>query len=951
MTSKHDKRRFTVDPEAVAALKSLWAEETEADETCWAYREAAAVLDTFDAQKIRPFGAKPLPNGYPAPEKDASTISATAGDKTKAQWRLAFDVRQEALERLGSKPRMQAALKANPERPDTPMQKILEAVVTETVPALESLSREELSALLNVSRWLETVLPTHELPDASRLAVAFARADLLAPCRHLLMGGFVDRTRQLEKLKAFLWQEEPSPPMLLHGIGGIGKSTLLAKLTLDEIADNGDRLLLVPIDVDRPRVRPHHPYTFLREAVAQIVRQVPELAGAGESMAHHLRELGARYSVSQEGEEFESTRYSEKDVDFIQSEMIDAFHDFLTPALPSTDGRVLITIDTFEEAQVLGSDVAEHLVSLFDQLARSCPTARIVFSGRVRADDRLRKDGKPVEEHEELLPGAPYILLKSLDKRSALSLLASQLKEEAPRPNRKDLEDVLAVVGQNPMCIKLAARIIQLEGTDALFSDKHRAELITHLRDAKIQAFLFGRILDHFQTERIKPLAYPGLIVRRVTPDIIRQVLAEPCGIELENPAEAEALYEDLARERTMVEGDRACGLRYRPELRREVLVDVLDKVSKETAEAIDRHAIEFYHQDDSREARAEEIYHRLRLGENLDVIDSRWMPGLRNLLRSSLGELPEAGRLWLSRKLNITVDSTVRDAASQSDWENIAKLRAERFLKRGDADRALEAVRERVQRVPNSPLFQIESEALRLAGELSAARQVASRGLESASGDRRAELLLQLASLHEIEQELDLALPLIVEATEVAEGRDDPMLPFRTLVTQVRVLRKLGRLQERDALEEKALDYITRDTMKELRLYPRLFEETAAELGDKNQDMLQAAVQRLGVHTRNAEQQVALTDAFHTIWKEGLETQVSMPKNLDPKLVLNMGAMREAAEELVRESEGAGLGGFVADLLRTEETPQSEGASRIVDFFRESVEQGLDSVLDNKKN
>lgn len=948
MTTGTGRPRFEVDPEAVAALKRLWAEAAEVDDTRWAYREAAAVLDTFDARRIQPLGVAPRPDGYPEPEEDAAPVSV-AGGETPAHWRLTYELRLEALERLASRPRMKAALEANPERPDTALNRMLEAVLSDAVPALQSLSREELGALLTVRRWLDPVLPPHELPDASQLAAAFARADLLAPSRHLVMDGFVDRKSQLGKLKSFLWRDEPSPPMLLHGIGGVGKSTLLGKLTLDEVADNGDRLLLVPIDVDRPGVRPHHPHTFLLEAVTQIVRQAPALAGEGESLGLHLRELGARYSVSEEGQEFEGTRYSEKDVEYIQDALVGAFCQFLSRALPSPDGRALVTIDTFEEAQVLGADVAGHLVSLFERLTRSFPAARVVFSGRVRADEPSGRDGGAGHEDEDLHPGAPRILLKSLDKRSALSLLGGQLRGETPRPTRRDLEEVLGVVGHNPMCIKLAARIIRLEGTDALLSEEHRGELITHLRNAKIQAFLFGRILDHFRTERVKPLAYPGLIVRRVTPQIIRRVLAEPCGLALEGPEEADALYEDLARERTIVEPDGAGGLRYRPDLRRELLGDVLEKVSKETADRIDQLAIAFYRDDDSPEARAEEVYHRLRLGQGLDEIDARWMPELKELLRGSLGELPEAGRIWLARRLHIAVDSRIRKDADQADWEDMARLRAERFLKRGDADRALEAIRERPQRLPNSPLFQLEAEALKLAGDLPGARDAAHRGLALASGDRRAELLLQLAGLNEIGQALDAALPLAAEASEAADGSDDPMLPLRALITRIRLLRKLQRLEERDALRDEALGQLTRETLNALRRYPRLFEETAAELGEERQDLLRAAAQRLGVHVRSAEQQEALADVFHSIWEEGLEAKVRVPKNLDPTLVRHMGANRRVAEDLVRQSEGAGLGSFTADLLKVAPAA-SPGASRLTDFFKASVEQGLSASLDIKK-
>lgn len=927
-----------IHPGAVAALRSLWAEEDQVDDLRWAYREAAAVLDSFDPATIRPTGKTASPGGYPNIEEDATPIRAGS----PPLWQLGADIRHEALERLGDRAGMLAALEANPNRPDTPLQTMFEALVRDEILDLEKLSRDEIRALLAVCRWLAGVLPANVLPDGDALAAAFARADLLAPCHHLLAEGFVNRKSQLKKLREFLWQDEASRSLMLYGIGGVGKSTLLASFSVGEMAAHGHHLLFVPIDVDRSTVRPHRPHTFLVEAVNQIVRQLPDLAGHAESITQHLRELGARYAISGAGEDFESSRYSEKDVGWMQQEMINVLGEFLSSPLSTPNHRALVTIDTFEEAQVLGPEVAGDVVRMFDQLAQSQPGVRVVFSGRVRADEPGHPFGQTQASMEDqLFADRPSILLKGLDKRSALTLLAGQLDEAGQRPLRKNLEDVIGVVGRNPMCIKLAGRIIRLKGVGALLGEETREVLLQHLRDAKIQAFLFGRILDHFQTERIKPLAYPGLIVRRVTPAIIQEVLAVPCGIELEGSTEADTLYNDLARERTMVEPDGAGGLRYRPELRRDLLGDVLEKVGAETAAAIDRAAVAFYEKDDSLEGRAEEIYHRLRLGEDFDAVKARWIPGLRDLLRNTLVELPRAGRIWLSQKLNITTDAATRGAADQADWERMAALRVERFLKNGDVPGALAAVRERTERLPNSPLFQLESETFRVAGDLEAAREVCDLGLSAVTGDRRAELLLQAASLHEAQGELDEALPLVAEAASLAQGHEDGMLPFRALITHIRVLRKLGRTEETDTLRQRALKLLTRDVVKDLRRYPRLFEETAAELGKQNPEVLRAAVQRLGVQVRSAEQQEALADVFHTGWEDGLETKVHMPKTIDQNLVRRMGQSKEAAEEIVRQSEGAGLGQFTADLLKSgASSPFRE--SRLVDFFQASVDQGL---------
>lgn len=925
--------------DTLAALETLRENEAEIDDLRWAYRESASVLDTFNPMTIRPNRETLDEVGYPDVEQDATRIATAPSE----QWRLSEEVRSETLYRMGDRARMLGALEANPDRPDTPMQRIFEAFLQDDLPSLETLSRDELRTVLAVGRWVEGILPDDALPNSNEVAVAFARADLLAPFHHLLTDGFVDRKGQLKKLEAFLWEDTRSPPLVIYGIGGVGKSTLLAKITVDQMAKYSDRLLIVPIDLDRPSVRPHRPHTFLVEAISQVMRQLPDMAHRGESVTQHLRELGAQYAVDTAGQDYEGSRYSEKDVEWRQQEMIDAFLNFLSEPLSNPDYRALITIDTFEEAQVFGPEVAGQLVRLFARLSEIHPGVRVVFSGRVRASELgLPLDHPQSWMEEHLLPGAQSLLLKGLDQRSAVTLLAGQLGDDRRSMPRKELMEVIGVVGLNPMCIKLAGRIIRLKGVSALLNDETRGELLNDLRDAKIQAFLFGRILDHFQTERIRPLAYPGLILRRVTPDIIREVLAGPCGIELEGDAEANELYQDLSRERTIVEHDGRGGLRYRPELRRELLGDLLKKVSRETAAAIDRAAIAFYEQDDSREGRAEEIYHRLRLGEDFGTVEARWLPGLRDLLRNSLVELPDSGRIWLSQKLNITTDAATRSAADQTDWEGMAALRAERFLKSGNAKSALAALGERVARLPNSPLFQLESEALRIAGDLEAARAVCEEGLSRVSGDRRVELLLQTASIHESQGNLAEALPLVAEAAALTKGRDDPMLPFRALITHIRVLRKLGRTDERDRLCEQALELLTRDLLKDLRLYPRLFEETAAELGNENPDLLRAAVRRLGVQVRNTEQKEALADAFHQSWSEGLENVINVPKTLDLNLVKQMGQSKRAAEAIVLQSEGAGLGRFAADLLMSGAS-MWESASRLSDFFRASVDLGLD--------
>lgn len=921
--------KLPIHPDTVAVFHALWQEGSEISLTRWAYREAAAVLEEFSPAQIKPFHANALPDGFPQYQEDAEPVSGSS----RNSWRLLAEIRQEALQRLGVRKRMQDALAANSVRPKTPLQCMLETVINGTLPELKDLSRDELNALLIVHRWLEDILKPEELFDANAVASAFALADLLAPCYHLLAEGFVDRRSQRETLRTFLWSEKHTVPLVLYGIGGVGKSTLLAKFIVDEIELHGNRLLLVPLDVDRPGIDPLRPHTFLIESIGQIVRQYSGQASQGDLAKQTLRELGSRFALASDGSQLESSRWSEKEVYWLRMELINVFRGFLSSINLPLDSRILVTVDTFEEAQSRGGDVVETVIRLFEELTNAHPAVRVVFSGRIRATESLLF-------LEQLRPDAPTILLRNLDQRSSLSLLRRQIGPSQPRPGAKELQDVLTIVGRNPMCIKLAARFIRIEGTHALLSDSTRQTFFDKLEDAKIQAFLFGRILDHFQTDRIKPLAYPGLIVRRVNPEIIREVLAVPCGLELDLELSAEMLYDELAQEKTLVEPDGNGGLRYRTDLRSELLPDILKKVPKSIATEIDSRAVAYFSKRQGLSELAEEIYHRLRLGEAPDVLESRWNPGVSDFLKNSIAELPTAARLWLAGKLNITLDAETRAHADQDTWEKAAALRAERYLKAGEVDKALDAIRERSMRAPGGSLYRLEVDALRLQGEFPAALEVAQRGLQGSTGSNRVEMLLLIASLYEAHNELESALENVTEADKLCRQGDDPILSLRTMVTRIRHLRKLGRKEERDGLRAEALCLVDEQGLRGLQNYPRLLEEVAAELGKQDNTILEAAVKRLGVHARTDEQRNALAKALHS-GVLGLRESDEFSPKADPLLWDQLGSSLDAAKNMVDKSDGKGLGKFASDILKAG-TSNNKAFSHFTDFFRASIEKGL---------
>jgi len=82
------------------------------------------------------------------------------------------------------------------------------------------------------------------------------------------------------------------------------------------------------------------------------------------------------------------------------------------------------------------------------------------------------------------------------------------------------------------------------------------------------QGVLYGRFLDHIGDEDAQKVAHPGLALRRVSIQLIREVLAEPCELDA---SRADKLFTLLAKEVWLVE-ERGPYLVHRPELRKVML-------------------------------------------------------------------------------------------------------------------------------------------------------------------------------------------------------------------------------------------------------------------------------------------------------------------------------------------------------------------------------------------
>lgn len=916
------------------------------------YLDAAAVLAAFDPSELRPAHGEPDPAGRDAMLDRLYSLSEPIEDgPQRGLWILSFSERRAALRRLGTRAAMQQALDANPKRPDSPVQRMFERAVRSDPIELRGLIRDELAALLTVTDWVEGILD--DLPNRATIRSALAMVDLLAPMQRLAGQGFVNRQEELEWLENYVWGPEPEAPLFVFGPGGVGKSALLAQFILSHAGAGG--MAFAYLDTDRPSVRPDRPLTYLIEMIAQLRLQLELPPVATDSLVNELTFGAGRQDLKRQIESY-ATSYG-------FSQYLRSFADILGQSEDPKAGQdVVVVLDTFEEAQFLGSEVVSQLLDLAFEFRWTLPTFRVILAGRVLPPEFVSRafpeffnlaSGERWLEHELPLerlplPGRPMDL-GVLDAEGAQELLQRSIQAAGLAPlSEGELADVIGIVGRNPMCLKLAARVLDNEGIERL--REARSEILAQLKAEKIQALLYGRILHHVHgDEVVKKIAYPGLIVRRITPEVIREVLAQPCGLELTAARDEYSIFNDLSREAALVENDPLDGsLRHRTDVRRLMLQDLTDHVDPEVVGQIDRAAIDFYTGQAGEVARGEEIYHRLRLREPEHVLEDRWQPQAAVRLRNALEELPAPQSLWLAEKLGVTLDPNLRKAAHQEAWEDQAGRAASQLLRSGKAEEALAVLHERLERSSRSQLYLLEAEADHILGRLDEALRVSRVGVEALTRagavDMALELQLKMATIEEGRGDLEAADRLLAEAEAMAAYSRDDLLRLRVQITRLRVQRQLrpAARAERAELRGAALASLTDDMLYRLRKQPVLLRETAAELGKEDPRIAQAAIDTLGLEVMTDEQAQTLGRALAALNAEQ-----------DPASSANA-ALARAVEQFQESDFDPGvIRDWVTKRLSTRDTRylgQSLGTSapgsQALGDFRAYFRAGVDSAM-----
>ncbi|EFH88938.1 effector-associated domain EAD1-containing protein [Ktedonobacter racemifer] len=689
------------------------------------YHRAAAVLSTFDSNTLKPTKQVKKQKGLQDLLADSVPVH-TMGESNR--WTLRPEVRREVLQQMRTRRVFRQALQVNNERSDDDLQQMIEAYIEDKALPIEEQTIRQLAATIQISEWFHSIL--ENVPSLEKLQQRRDFLLLLEPFRELADVHFRGREAQLETLREYvgvLSSSKPAQttsfsfslkPIFIYGLGGIGKSTLVARFLWEHATlPDRERFPWIYIDFDRPGLFIEEPLTWLVEGIHQLGIQYPLSREQCESVREKIekdiltqtRALRTRISggISQHALPVYSGIREWKHA-------LTNFASLLKKIKVAQD-PLLLVLDTFEEVQYRSELAVQGVFDFLRVLHQSVPQLRVVLIGRAFATE------------------APYKLqemhLVDFDEAAAQGFLESQGIPSI------DAVSIVRQVGGNPLSLRLAVEIWRAEDKQSHKKTTFDLQLYhTRLQVSEVQGILFRRLLDHIHDEKVRKLALHGLVLRRITPGLIREVLAGPCGVEISEKGAEQILFAEMQREVGLFTYE-AGALRQRSDVRR-VVVRLLRASGADKVRRIGEAAIAYYEHFDDPESRAEELYHRLMLQQSPEVLTKRWIDniGLERYLYSALEDIHLQEKIWLAPRLSISLTAQELLQADIEGWERNTLQRVQEYLLHNRPSDALIMLREREERTLGSQLFEVEAQVLEQLSRWEEAREVLKKGLQTAT-------------------------------------------------------------------------------------------------------------------------------------------------------------------------------------------------------------------------
>lgn len=419
-----------------------------------------------------------------------------------------------------------------------------------------------------------------------------------------------DHLQQLSEycVREWPWDSSWVPTLVIEGLGGAGKSALVSTF-IYTMRQNPWNAPLVYFDFDRARLIDARPV----DLTIEFTRQLGLADATLEPVLAEFRERSqALLSDSDPSVE----------VDTVGGTAAAALRDLgsVLDVWPLRGAPLTIVLDTFEEVAIRGYtavwDVLKWAADLRD--AAYLPQLRLVVCGRAVFPDAPHL--APEEVRAMFNEVGPPLYVGDLSDDDATTLLIDLGVEVGTAI------DLPPVFGGNPLVLKLLHRFV------AANDDAAVAQLLTDGQAARRQSptaeiglrFVYERILKRIENPVVQALAYPGVVLRRVTPDLILQVLAlaSTIPLEVETEAQARRAFAELAQHVWLVSRVGDDVVEHRADVRR-LLVPGLEASAEIDARRIHMSAAAYYSDPppsvDPRTAWVEENYH-------LGFLDANYM-------------------------------------------------------------------------------------------------------------------------------------------------------------------------------------------------------------------------------------------------------------------------------------------------------------------------------------
>lgn len=545
-----------------------------------ATRASFTVAELREAVMAAPGGEEPSPDQLSVVLNDSLAVAGLSPD-TPPRYILFDSAREIILGRWQDAAALSAMIEAASKDSDLETRFVGTFLQDPLAVAIDPMSESEMLAAAKAAGMLVKARPNVE-PVLREMRRRLDLEEVIGPLRVLIgrrspvgdgMGpdAFVGRELQLRELYGHVgirppetlresagrllksaieaFTGSPTGALVVHGIGGMGKSALMARFVLEHVRRDQHWLPFAYLDFDRSTLVGAGPVALLIEIIRQVGLEIDPRRSRPEAAAElieALRRLRAdlRADLS-------------KGATWINEERIARFRQVIDRF--SGERPFLLVLDTVERLQLQGSEAVGRLQGFLAALG--------LFAGswqRLRVVACSRMD---VPELREFAPTPTPVALQAMDPPETRNLTRAILGDLMP--GRSVASELIGAISDAAKGYPLFVRVLATHVARANLHDDQ--DLIRELQSTKGRA---ARVATVFYTRFADRVALPGGAVTFkaaacltiVTPERLESALrGTTLTLTAESVAEAFRLLHDdgtLWAERTPT------NLRWRPELR-----------------------------------------------------------------------------------------------------------------------------------------------------------------------------------------------------------------------------------------------------------------------------------------------------------------------------------------------------------------------------------------------